>query len=268
MNIRFVVRGTLLALVTVLAATAIAVSAVNSARFPPLEATPPRPTIDAPRGELPTLPAGLTEYTRYANAGYNGVGCGFILRLSTGERVGVTTAHSLSLSAAAPLQRVALGLAGRSGFVAEFDRLQGEPGVPRSGEDMTVDYVLLHVAAETPIDPALVLQPDPRGRPQPGERVTLYSGLGGGYIFSGTVQSASPQAVWVVMDGPLDPSGMSGSPFLSQHTGQVIGMAIAATQRGGRVLLGAHPIGSLVRLTEAATEFPKIAEWSSSRIVQ
>ena len=122
------------------------------------------------------------------------------------------------------------------------------------------DYVLLHAAADTPIDPALVLQPDPRGRPQSGERVTLYSGLGGEYVFSGTVQSASLQAVWVVMDGPIEPSGMSGSPFLSQHTGQVVGMAIAMTQRSGRVLLGAHPIGSLVRLAEAATEFPKIAK--------
>lgn len=260
MNTRFVVRGTLLALVVVLAATAIAAPAVNSIRFPPLAATPPRPVIDAPRGELPTLPVGFMEYTRYANAGYNGVGCGFILRLSTGDLVGVTTAHSLSLSAADPLQRVALGVAGRSGFVAEFDRLQGKPGVPRSGEDMTVDYVLLHAAADTPIDPALVLQPDPRGLPQPGERVTLYSGLGGEYVFSGTVQSASLQAVWVVMDGPINPGGMSGSPFLSQHTGRVVGMVIATTRRGDRVLLGAHPIGSLVRLAEAATEFPKMAK--------
>jgi hypothetical protein len=254
------VRGTLLALVLLLVATAIAAPAINSIRFPPLGATPPRPTIDAPRGELPAFPVGLTEYTRYVNAGYNGVGCGFIIRLSTGERIGVTTAHSLSWSAADPLQRVALGVAGRSGFVAEFDQLQGNPGVPRSGEDMTVDYVLLHAAADAPIDPMLVLSPDPRGRPQPGERVTLYSGLGEGQVFSGTVQSASLQAVWVVMDGPLNPGGMSGSPFLSQHTGQVVGMVIATTQRGGRVLLGAHPIGSLVRLAEAATEFPKIAK--------
>lgn len=261
MNTRFVVRGTLLALVIVLAATALAVSAVNSARFPSLEATPPRPTIKTSRGELSTSPVGLTEYTLYANARYNGVGCGFIVRLSAGEMVGVTTAHSLSFSAADPLQRVALGVAGRSGFVAEFDQLQGQPGVPRSGEDMSVDYVLLHAAADTPIDPTLVLRPDPRGLPQPGERVTLYSGLGEGRMFSGTVQSASRQAVWVVMDGPIDPGGMSGSPFLSQHTGKVVGMVIATTQRGGRVLLGAHPIGSLIRLAEAATEFPKIAEY-------
>ena len=251
----------LLALALVLAATAIAVSAINAARFPAPDATPPRPTINAPRGELPTRSVGLIEYTRYANAGYNGISCGFIFRLSTGEVVGVTTAHSLSFSAADPLQRVALGVMGQSGFVAEFDQLQGKPGVPRSGEDMTVDYVLLHTAANATLDPTLILQPDPRSQPQPGERVTLYSGLGGRYAFSGTVQSASPQAVWVVMDGPLNPSGMSGSPFLSQHTGQVVGMVIATTQRGDRVLLSAHPIGSLVRLAEAATEFPKIAEY-------
>jgi hypothetical protein len=261
MNTRFVVRGTLLALVLVAAAAMVAISSVNWARFPPLEPTPPRPVIDAPYGGLPVAPVGLSEYTQYANGEYNRVGCGFIINLAHDELVGVTTAHSMSFNATAPLQKVALGIAGQPAFVAQFDRFHGLPGAARSGEDMSVDYVLLHAASATPIDPALTLRPDPRGLPQPGERVTLYSGLNSTQIFSGTVQSSSPQAVWVVMDGPIDPSGMSGSPFLSQHTGEVIGMVIATTQRGGRVLLGAHPIGTLVRLAEAATEFPRIAEY-------
>jgi hypothetical protein len=126
---------------------------------------------------------------------------------------------------------------------------------------MSVDYVLLHVTSANPIDPALTLRPDPRGQPQPGERVTLYDGLNSARIFSGTVQSASPQAVWVVMDDPIDPGGLSGSPFVSQHTGDVVGMVIATTQRGDRILLGAHPIGSLVRLAEAATEFSLISTY-------
>ena len=64
--------------------------------------------------------------------------------------------------------------------------------------------------------------------------------------FHGAVLSVDPTAVWVVMDEAFDPSGLSGSPFISQHTGKVIGMAIATTKRGGKVLLGLHPIGSLV----------------------
>ncbi len=259
MNTRFIVRGTLLALVVVLVATALAISSVNTARFPPLDPTPPRPVIDAPPGELPTGAVGLSEYTQYANAEYNRVGCGFIFSLGNDRLVGATTAHSLSFNAASPLQHIALGMVGQSGFVAKFDRLYGLPGTARSGEDMTVDYVLLQSASANSIDPALILRPDVRGQPQPGERVILYSGLQRGQLYSGTVQSASPQAVWVVMDDTFDPSGLSGSPFVSQHTGQVVGMVIATTQRGGRVLLGTHPIGSLVKLAEAATEFPLIA---------
>jgi hypothetical protein len=261
MSTRFIVRGTLLALGVVVAATVAAISLVNSARFPALEPTPPLPVIHAPRGELPVGPMGLVEYIHYADAEYNRVGCGFILRLDATHLIGVTTAHSMSFSAAASLQRIALGVADRPDFVAEFDRFHGLPGEARSGEDMTVDYVLLRAESAGPIDPALILKPDPRGLPQPGERVILYSGLHGGQTYRGTVQTASPQAVWVVMDDALDPGGLSGSPFVSQHTGRVVGMVIATTRRGGHVLLGAHPIGSLVRLAETATKFPLISEY-------
>jgi hypothetical protein len=127
---------------------------------------------------------------------------------------------------------------------------------------MAIDYVLLQVPSDHAIDPALILDPDPRGLPQPGEWVMLYSIVTDQpRVFEGTVLSADPSAIWVVMDEAFDPSGLSGSPFLSQHTGKVIGMAIATTRRGGKVLLGLHPIGSLVEKAEAAQTFPKIADY-------
>ncbi len=266
MNARFVAQGTALALIVVAVAGAAAWILIGPGGLgQPLEATPSRPTISAAPGALPVASVGLLELARYDKDVYHGVGCGFIFRLKTGDIVGTTTAHSLSFEAVAPLQAVAFSIAGRSELVAEFDRLWGLPGWPRSGEDMTVDYVLLRAANPNAIDPALILTPDPRGLPQAGERVALYSGLGDGEggqrIFNGTVQSASTQAFWVVMDDQLEPSGLSGSPFLSQHTGQVVGMVIATTRRSGRVLLGAHPIGSLVHLAEAATDFPSIAAY-------
>ena len=128
---------------------------------------------------------------------------------------------------------------------------------------MTVDYVLLQ--ADQPVDLGFVLTPDPRGAPQSGERVSLFSGLGDGHggrrILEGTVQSVSDVAVWVLMDELFNPGLMSGSPFVSQHTGQVVGMTIAVNPRGGRLLLGVHPIGSIVQLAESATEFPKFREY-------
>ena len=111
------------------------------------------------------------------------------------------------------------------------------------------------------------MMPDPRGAPQPGERVTLYSGLGDGRgglrVHEGTVQSVEDKAFWVLMDRWFNPSQMSGSPIVSQHTGQAVGMVVAGSPRLGRVLLGAHPIGSLVNLAESATEFPTLSEMSS-----
>jgi hypothetical protein len=189
---------------------------------------------------------------------------GFLIRLSDGEIVGVTPAHGFSFSDPDhPLERIALGVAGQTDFVVEFDTLWGQPGQPRTGGDMTVDYVLLQ--ADQPIDASFVLTPDPRGAPRSGERVSLFSGSGGGHgdqrILEGTVQSVSDKAVWVLMDESFNPDGLSGSPFVSQHTGQVVGMAIAKNLRGGRLLLGVHPIGSIVQLAESAAEFPKISEY-------
>jgi hypothetical protein len=48
-------------------------------------------------------------------------------------------------------------------------------------------------------------------------------------VLDGTVQSVDDRAVWVLMDDWFDPGHMSGSPFVSQHTGQVVGMAVAAS---------------------------------------
>jgi hypothetical protein len=156
-----------------------------------------------------------------------------------------------------PLERIALRVPGQTGLVGEFDTLRGQPGHRFTIHDMTVDYALLLV--HQPIDPGLLLLPDGRGAPQPGERVSLYSGVGARTL-EGTVQSSSDKVVWVLMDERFDPSLMSGSPLVSQHTGQVVGMAVAASPRLNRLYLGVHPIGSIVEKAESATEFPKLVE--------
>jgi len=269
MNIKFVVRGLLIALpaaaLLTLAGLALMVGRVWMGPLP--GPTPAPPTILAPRGELPAGPVGLQEWVQALGEGYHLAGSGFLLRvdrLDGGEVLGVTTAHSVALGDPdLPVGRMAMRVAGRVDFVVEFDTLWGYPGRPRTGSDMTVDYVLLQTDA--PVDPALVLAPDPRGAPQPGERVALWSGQGDGHggqrVLEGTVQSVDETAVWVVMDELFVPGLMSGSPFVSQHTGQVVGMAIAASPRRRHMLIGMHPIGSIVDLAESATEFPKIGEF-------
>lgn len=274
-NTRFI-RFFLRSFIVILALTAIVLTVVSLlppallfrlvalwASRPP-DPTPPPPTILAPRGELPPGAVGLEEWIQYRGESYNPVGSGFLLRLSNGEIVGVTTAHSMSLGDPQhPLERVAFGIAGHTGYVAEFDTLRGDPGQPRTGADLTVDYVLLQATGA--VDSNLALAPDPRGAPQPGERVTLFSGLGDGRggrrELGGTAQSVDPSAVWVLMDEAFEAGLMSGSPVISQHSGQVVGMAIAVSLRGNRVMIGCHPIGSIVRLTESAGKYAKLARY-------
>jgi len=266
MNIKFVIRGFLIALPTVALAMAIALAVVLARGMigPPTGPTPPPPTILAPRGELPVGPVGLQELAMVRGEEYRVAGSGFFLRLDGGQVVGVTTAHSVLLGDPdRPVERIALRVAGEPDLLAEFDTLHGQPGQPRTGGDMTVDYVLLH--GDPAVDLDLVLTPDRRGAPQPGERVILCSGQGDGggspRVLEGTVKSASDTAVWVLMDGLFNPGLMSGSPVLSTHTGQVVGMAVATSPRRGQLLIGLHPIGSIVRLAGSATEFSRMAEF-------
>lgn len=237
--------------------------ALNS---PLLEATPPAPIINAPRGDLPTGAVGLIEYVQRQGTDYTPVGCGFILRLPNGDVIGVTTAHSVGdlQQPGNALNLIALAPPGQPGqptVVFPSDTLYGRPGIPRTGDDLTVDWILLKLDPTRPVDPALILTPDPRGAPQPGERVSLFSGRGEGGVRTGTVQSVDANGVWALMDENFDAGGMSGSPFLSQHTGQVVGMAIAVDYGRNRMRIGVNPIGSLVAKAAAATGFPKIADY-------
>jgi hypothetical protein len=230
----------------------------------PPDPTPLPPTITAPSGKIPDGIFAFQEWTRYRGESFGLSGSGFFLRLPTGNVIGVTTAHSMVLGDPNHLlEEIAFAVAGEKEMIALFDTLYGEPGVRLQGTNLSVDYVLLQ--ADEGLVNTYALIPDPRGTPQPGERVSLFSGLGDGNggrrELQGTVLSVDEKAVFVLMDDWFNPGLMSGSPLLSQHTGQVVGMTIAAQQRGNRILLGFHPIGSIIKLAESATEFPKIADY-------
>jgi hypothetical protein len=253
-NVRFMVRA--LGLSFVLTA-ALLWGWLRLHGFGPAAPLPPPPTITAPRGEWPSGVRGFEEWAVYSRQPGTLAGSGFMLALDDGRVVGVTTAHSLSLhDPERPLERIRFQSPGRSEVVADFSRLYGSPGVARSGNDMTVDYVLLQ--PDQPVDSRWVLRPDERGAAQPGERVALVSGLSsadGPRVLDGVVQSVDSRAIWIVMDGLFNPSLMSGSPFVSRYTGRVVGMLIAGALRGSRLSIAAHPIGSLVRHADSATGF-------------
>jgi hypothetical protein len=265
MNAKFVIRGLLFALIVlVLISAAVAVALSGFVASPPGGPAPPLATIMAPEGKIPSAPVGLGEWAKYEGEDISLVGSGFFFSMDNGEAIAVTSAHSLTLgNADRPIEHIAFGVVGQIDSLQEMDTLFGIPGSPRLGRDMTVDYVLLEVGGI--IDPSYILQPDPRGEPEPGERLILYSGLGGEdggiRMLYGTVHTVDRNGFWVLMDDDFHPGRMSGSPFVSQHTGKVLGMAISAASNDQGLMIGAHPIDSLVSKAKAATEFPLLSEY-------
>lgn len=229
--------------------------------------TPLPPTLTAPRGPLPEGVVGLQEWGQYQGEDYAPRGSGFLLQLADGTLVAVTTAHSVDVGNPHHLlERIGFTRPGQRHFLVECDTLYGLPGTagtPADAYNMVIDWILLRV--DEAVDPALALTPDPRGAPQPGEGVILFSGLGDGAggprPLAATVQSVDELGGWMLMDETFDASGMSGSPIVSEHTGQVVGMTMAVTARRDRILIGFHPIGHLVELAESATEFPRLADY-------
>lgn len=257
MNWKFVFRGTLLAL------GALVVLGFAAYRFLPrllldipYGPMPRPPSITALRGNMPTGWPGLEAYAVYEGSEPVLSGSGFIFQLPAGGPVAAAAAHSFDL--AGGLQRVQLGNDESS---IDLDVLHGMPGEARTfGTDLTNDFTLFAVREQSL--PVVILDPDERGFPQPGERVVLYPGFGaenGKRL--GTILESNRDSAWVVMDEAFEPGMMSGSPIVSTHTGKVVGMALAAGLREGHTVIGMHPIGSLVEKGLAAVDFIPLSEY-------
>jgi hypothetical protein len=125
-------------------------------------------------------------------------------------------------------------------------------GRPRLGRHLSGDYALF--AVEQAVQSKWILLPDDRGSPEFRERVWLHGGVGdGSLVYGGTIYYSRSDAVWAVMEGEFNPALWSGSPFLSVETDRVVGMAVVAGHQRGRLVIGMHPIASLV---EKALEAP------------
>lgn len=217
---------------------------------------PPPPTLTAPPGALPALKAGLHVWGERAPGNWVERSSGFMLWVD-GAVVGVATRHANWDIGRVPYLRYAMRPDTASGWVFEATHLRGWPGVyPYRGQDFAQDVVLFEPA--TPPQTAYALTPDPRGQPQPGERIVLYNGLPAGGLFTGTVTMTGAAYFWAQMDEAFSPHGMSGSPALSAHTGQVVGMAVVGQQGESATYIGFSPVGALVRTARQAEVFPAL----------
>ncbi len=200
---------------------------------------------------------GMEAYANYEGSEPVPAGSGFIFQLPpAGGAVAAAAAHSFDL--AGGLQSVRLGA---DDSWLELDVLHGIPGEPRTlSMNLTIDYVLFAVQEQN--SPVVILKPDDRGFPQPGERIVLYPGFGAenGERW-GTILESDRSGAWAVMDEAFEPGMMSGSPIVSLHTGRVVGMALAGGLREGHTVIGMHPIGSLVEKGLEAVDFILLSEY-------
>ncbi len=264
MNWKFLWRGTALALGAI-GLGLLGLYLVLPRIFPavPYGPTPPPPTIVADQGPQPESWPGLEAWARYSGEQPALAGSAFLFSLGDGVVVAATAAHSFNLEGG--LEAIHLSLPGEPVPLAELQTMHGEPGRPRIfGANLTGDYLLLQIERQFPSE--IVLMPDERGAPQPGERVVLYPGVGESAMeqqpLYGTILSVDHRGAWAVMDLVFEPAQMSGSPIFSSHTGRVVGMALAAGQREGHTVIGMHPIGSLLEKALAASEFPALSDFA------
>jgi hypothetical protein len=190
-------------------------------------------------------------------------GSAFLFSLGDGLVVAATAAHMFALETG--LEAIALSLPGEPVPLLEINMLRGEPGRPRLlGANLTGDYLLLQVETAVPLE--LVLTPDDRGEPQPGERVAIFAGVAESAAdrtpLEGTILKVNRDGAWAVMDDAFEPGLMSGSPIVSLYTGDVVGMALVAGVREGHTVIGMHPIRSLADKALDAAGLTNLADYA------
>lgn len=205
--------------------------------------TPPSPRFADTQGEIPG------GFLAFAGAFQDGTfACGFLMELEDGQKVGVSAAHATPvLSGDVPAQ---LCTPGRE--PAALLRGQLARGSTFQRANFSSDYVLWDVSRVSA--GTHLVQPDPRGRGEPGERVFVYSWessrAGTPIRHPGVILSATEEAIWIQLEESFSPAGYSGCPVLSQHTGKLIGMAVAGEDKHP-VVMGLHPAGSLIEKAQA-----------------
>jgi len=172
------------------------------------------------------------------------VGSGFFLRLPDGTIIGATAGHVLADTHYVPLHfRDSVNGA----TIAVFSR----PAAPlrdwRNGG--IVDDILLLYPDTVPAA-EYVLATDPHTAMQPGERVTVLSGVSKPsnarrLRFAGTVGRVTADRVTVLMDDLPSPGQLSGSPVMNGR-GEVWGMLTTCGWHADGVHIGVNPIGAVL----------------------
>jgi len=222
----------------------------------PEPAQAPVPMIAAPSGQLLYQPHFI-----WSDGEETAQGTGFFVKAPSGKLAAVTSAHFIDPDGPALLKAEWATIDGEK-LVATVTKSWGPPGkLGRSQYDQRRDYLLFPVAAE--IQVPTVFEFDPRPRVADGELVWFADKDGSKSaadqrVVTGSVTLESPLALIIELDEPIKLQSQSGSPFISQETGKVIGILSGAVEDGDRVKLIAAPVKKMVEQLQNETAFPEL----------
>ncbi|UCE86824.1 MAG: VWA domain-containing protein [Deltaproteobacteria bacterium] len=207
---------------------------------------------------LPTGARGADPSTKpavarpqFAHQSETGAGATVFFLSAPGETgaVAVGAAHSFDLTDLAQSAEVRFVLGHSRHPVAVSSRFYTAPGRPylAAGSSIAEDFVVF--ALDLAPDGVRLLDADPRGRPERGERVRV---LGVPTVIPrddddifGTVELVTDERLEVDLDVPEDLRGWGGGPLISLKTNRVVGVLEAAWPSGGTLRVAAAPIGAV-----------------------
>ncbi len=235
----------------------------NSAPIAPEKpATAAQPTeepaakIAAPRGQLLYQPI-----FHWSDGDESAQGTGFFAKAPNGKIAAVTSAHFIDPERPALLSAEWQTIDGEK-IVAKLSTSWGPPGKLGGSElDQRSDYLLFPVEPEVMVPQ--VLEFDPRPRCEDGELVWFVDKDGSESaadqrVLTGRVKLESPLAIILTLDDPIKLQSQSGSPFISQKTGKVIGLLCSGGHDGDELLLIAAPVGRMLKQLQDDSSFPEL----------
>jgi hypothetical protein len=225
---------------------------------PPVAAAPPpaRPATKPPGRQVLFQPMFVWE-----NSQPTLQGTGFFVKAPGGKVAAVTSIHFLDV-AGPRLREVRWLNVADNKPAAVLDRSWGPRGEARAARlivgkdrdgkpeivtlpmpDKRTDYLLMPASQGVPAD--AVLELDPRTTIDAGERVYFHDKCRFGQkdyaVLEGSVVRATPEQYQVMLDQDIEPESQSGSPVISQATGEVIGTLAGIGDFGAdaaQILLG------------------------------
>lgn len=228
----------------------------NAPAITPEERDEKPPAIAAPRGQILYQPV-----FNWAGGEQTAQGTGFFVKAPNGKFAAVTSAHFVEPDGPALLNATWQTIDGEQ-IAAKLTKSWGPPGkLGGSKYDQRSDYLLF--PAQPLFDLPQVLEFDSRPQVEDDEPIWFVDKDGSKSaaeqrVIAGQVRLVTPLALMIVLDEPIELQSQSGSPFISQKTGKVIGLLSLGGEKDGEVQLIAAPVNRIVKQLQDDTSFPEL----------